>query len=65
MAIRKKEYHFKNSIEVEEYVDGRFGARGNRRTETMEEKHLQQMVGKMLEHTSEHVLIIIQRIRQQ
>lgn len=28
-------------------------------------KHLQQMVGKMLEHTSEHVLIIIQRIRQQ
>lgn len=33
MAIRKKEYHFKNSIEVEEYVDGRFGARGNRRTE--------------------------------
>ena len=33
MAIRKKEYHFKNSIEVEEYVDGRFGAKGNKRTE--------------------------------
>ncbi len=35
MAIRKKEYHFKNSIEVEEYVDGRFGAKGNKRTEKM------------------------------
>ena len=33
MAIRKKEYHFKDSIEVEEYVDGRFGAKGNKRTE--------------------------------
>lgn len=33
MARKKKEYHFKNSIEVEEYVDGRFGARGKERLE--------------------------------
>lgn len=31
MARKKKEYRFKNSIEIEEYVDGRFGARGEKR----------------------------------
>ncbi len=32
--IRKKvEYHFRKSIEVEEYVDGRFGAKGKKRKE--------------------------------
>lgn len=33
MARRKIEYHFKNSIEVEEYVTGRFGAKGEKRQE--------------------------------
>lgn len=30
---KKKEYRFKNSIEIEEYVDGCFGARGKKREE--------------------------------
>ena len=33
MARKKKEYRFKNSIEIEEYVDGRFGAKGKKREE--------------------------------
>lgn len=33
MVRKKVEYHFSNSIEVEEYVDGRFGAKGKKRKE--------------------------------
>lgn len=33
MARKKKEYKFKNSIEIEEYVDGRYGAKGKKREE--------------------------------